>query len=112
TAKNASAKLPVMFWIYGGGFTEGSTSIAVYDGVELAKKGVVVVSANYRVGPLGFLAHPELTQESDHASSGNYGLLDQIAALRWMQKNIAAFGGDPNQITIFGQSAGAISVAD
>ena len=112
TAKNASAKQPVMFWIYGGGFTEGSTSVAVYDGAELAKKGVVVVSANYRVGPLGFLAHPELTKESDHAASGNYGLLDQIAALRWVQKNIAAFGGDPNQVTIFGQSAGAISVAN
>jgi para-nitrobenzyl esterase len=112
TAKNASAKQPVMFWIYGGGFTEGSGAIAVYDGAELAKKGVVVVTANYRVGPLGFLAHPELTRESDHASSGNYGLLDQVAALRWVQRNIAGFGGDPAQVTIFGQSAGAISVAD
>jgi para-nitrobenzyl esterase len=112
TAKNASAKHPVMFWIYGGAFAEGSSSVAVYDGAELAKKGVVVVVANYRVGPLGFLAHPELTRESEHSSSGNYGLLDQIAALRWVQKNIAAFGGDPAQVTIFGQSAGAISVAD
>jgi para-nitrobenzyl esterase len=112
TAKNAAAKHPVMFWIYGGAFTEGSSSVAVYDGAELAKKGVVVVTANYRVGPLGFLAHPELTRESEHSSSGNYGLLDQIAALRWVQKNIAAFGGDPSQVTIFGQSAGAISVAD
>ena len=111
TAKNANAKHPVMFWIYGGGFTEGSGAVAVYDGAELAKKGVVVVSANYRVGPLGFLAHPELTRESDRAASGNYGLLDQIAALRWVQKNIAAFGGDPAQVTIFGQSAGALSVA-
>ena len=110
-AKNASAKLPVMFWIYGGGFTEGSSSVAVYDGAELAKKGVIVVTANYRVGPLGFLAHPGLTKESDRAASGNYGLLDQIAALRWVQRNIAAFGGDPGQVTIFGQSAGAISVA-
>ena len=112
TAKNANAKQPVMFWIYGGAFSEGSSSVAVYDGAELAKKGVVVVSANYRVGPLGFLAHPELTRESGRSSSGNYGLLDQIAALRWVQTNIAAFGGDPSQVTIFGQSAGAISVAD
>src|SRR5262245_26321210 len=111
TAKNATAKHPVMFWIYGGGFSEGSGGIAVYDGAELARKGVIVVTANYRVGPLGFLAHPELTKESEHSSSGNYGLLDQIAALRWVQKNIAAFGGDPSQVTIFGQSAGAISVA-
>ena len=108
-AKNASAKLPVMVWIYGGGFTEGSSAIAVYDGAELAKKGVIVVTLNYRVGPLGFLAHPELTRES--GTSGNYGLLDQIAALMWVQKNIARFGGDPAQVTIFGQSAGAMSVA-
>ena len=112
TAKNAGAKHPVMFWIYGGAFAEGSGAIAVYDGAELARKGVVVVTANYRVGPLGFLAHPELTKESEHSASGNYGLLDQIAALRWVQKNIAGFGGDPSQVTIFGQSAGAISVAD
>ena len=111
TAKNASAKYPVLFWIYGGAFTEGSSSIAVYDGAELAKKGIIVVTANYRVGPLGFLAHPELTKESERGASGNYGLLDQIAALRWVQKNIAAFGGDPSQVTIVGQSAGAISVA-
>ena len=110
-AKNGNAKQPVMFWIYGGAFTEGSSDIAVYNGAELAKKGVVVVTANYRVGPLGFLAHPELTRESDRRTSGNYGLLDQIAALRWVQKNIAGFGGDPNQVTIFGQSAGALSVA-
>src|SRR6185503_9727961 len=110
-AKNGTAKLPVMFWIYGGGFNEGSSSVAVYDGTELAKKGVIVVSVNYRVGPLGFLTHPELTKESEHQSSGNYGLLDQIAALRWVRDNIAAFGGDPNQVTIFGQSAGALSVA-
>ena len=109
-AKNASVKLPVMVWIYGGAFTEGSSAIAVYDGAELAKKGVIVVTLNYRVGPLGFLAHPELTRES--GTSGNYGLLDQIAALKWVQKNIARFGGDPAQVTIFGQSAGAISVAD
>jgi para-nitrobenzyl esterase len=110
-AKNAGAKLPVMFWIYGGAFTEGSSAVAVYNGAELAKKGVIVVTANYRVGPLGFLAHPDLTAESGRGSSGNYGLLDQIAALRWVQKNIGAFGGDPAQVTIFGQSAGALSVA-
>jgi para-nitrobenzyl esterase len=84
--------------------------VAVYDGTALAGKGVIVVSLNYRVGPLGFLAHPELTKESEHGSSGNYGLLDQIAALQWVQRNIAAFGGDPMQVTIFGQSAGALSV--
>jgi para-nitrobenzyl esterase len=110
-ADAATARLPVMFWIYGGGFTEGSTAVAVYDGAELAKKGVVVVSANYRLGPLGFLAHPELTAESPRRSSGNYGLLDQIAALRWVKTNIAAFGGDPDRVTLFGQSAGAMSVA-
>ena len=110
-AKNANARLPVMFWIYGGAFNEGSGAIAVYNGAELAKKGVVVVTANYRVGPLGFLAHPELTKESEHRTSGNYGLLDQIAALRWVQKHISGFGGDPRQVTIFGQSAGALSVA-
>ena len=109
-AKSANARLPVMFWIYGGGFNEGSSSVAVYDGTELARKGVIVVSMNYRVGPLGFLAHPELTNESEHRSSGNYGLLDQIAALQWVNRNVAAFGGDPSQVTIFGQSAGAISV--
>ena len=111
-ARNTSARLPVMVWIYGGAFTEGSSAIAVYDGTELAKKGVVVVTLNYRVGPLGFLAHPELSKESPRGSSGNYGLLDQIAALTWVQKNIAGFGGDPKQVTIFGQSAGAISVAE
>ncbi len=111
-AKSATAKLPVMFWIYGGGFNEGSSSVAVYDGAELAKKGIIVVSVNYRVGPLGFLAHPELTKESAHHASGNYGLLDQIAALQWVHDNISGFGGDPAQVTIFGQSAGAISVVD
>jgi para-nitrobenzyl esterase len=110
-AKNNGARQPVMFWIYGGAFNEGSSAVSVYHGAELAKKGVVVVTANYRVGPLGFLAHPELTRESANKTSGNYGLLDQIAALRWVQKNIAGFGGDPNQVTIFGQSAGALSVA-
>jgi para-nitrobenzyl esterase len=110
-ARTPGDRMPVMFWIYGGGFNEGSSSVAVYDGTELARKGVIVVSVNYRVGPLGFFTHPELTRESEHRSSGNYGLLDQIAALRWVRDNIAAFGGDPKQVTIFGQSAGAISVA-
>jgi para-nitrobenzyl esterase len=110
TAKNGNARMPVMFWIHGGAFTEGSSAIAVYNGAELAKKRVVVVTANYRLGPLGFLAHPDLSSESDSRTSGNYGLLDQIAALRWVQRNIAAFGGDPKQVTIFGQSAGALSV--
>ena len=109
-AKTASEKRPVMVWMYGGGFNEGASSIAVYDGAALAKKGVVLVSMNYRVGALGFLVYPELTKESEHHSSGNYGLLDQIAALEWVHKNIAAFGGDPNKVTIFGQSAGALSV--
>jgi para-nitrobenzyl esterase len=110
-APRANAKLPVMFWIYGGGFNEGSGQVAVYDGTALAKKGVIVVSVNYRVGPLGFFVHPELSQESEHHVSGNYGILDQIAALQWVHRNIAAFGGDPDRVTIFGQSAGALSVA-
>jgi para-nitrobenzyl esterase len=111
-AKSASEKQAVMVFIYGGGFNEGSSSVPVYTGAELARKGAVVVTLNYRVGPLGFLVYPELTKESPHHSSGNYGLLDQIAALKWVQRNIAAFGGDPNRVMIFGQSAGAISVAD
>lgn len=112
TAKGPNVKEAVMFYIFGGGFTEGSGAVAVYKGNELAKKGVVVVTINYRVGPLGFLVHPELTKESEHHSSGNYGLLDQIAALHWVQRNIAAFGGDPRKVMILGQSAGAMSVAD
>jgi para-nitrobenzyl esterase len=110
-AKSQDEKRPVMVYIYGGGFTEGSNAVAVYDGEALARKGVVQVGINYRLGPLGFLAHPELTKESEHRSSGNYGLLDQVAALRWVHDNIAVFGGDPEQVTIFGQSAGAMSVA-
>jgi len=111
-AKSPREKQAVMVYIYGGGFSEGSGSVAVYNGSELAKKGVVVATINYRVGPIGFLIHPELTKESEHHSSGNYGLLDQIAALQWVHRNIAAFGGDPEKVTIFGQSAGAISVVD
>ncbi|MBU6443169.1 MAG: carboxylesterase family protein [Alphaproteobacteria bacterium] len=110
-AKTASARLPVLVWIYGGGFTQGATSIPTYSGRHLAQKGVVVVSIAYRVGPFGFLAHPELTAQSQHHSSGDYGLLDQIAGLEWVKHNIAAFGGNPDQVTIFGESAGGISVS-
>ena len=110
-AKSADARLPVLVWIYGGGFSFGSTSTPTHNGEHLARKGVVLVTLNYRVGPLGFLAHPELSAESPQHVSGNYGLLDQIAGLKWVQKNIAAFGGDPKQVTIFGESAGGISVS-
>lgn len=109
-AQAASEKSPVYVFIYGGGFQEGSTAVPVYDGEGLARKGLVVVTMNYRVGLLGFLALPELSKESGHNASGNYGLLDQIAALRWVRKNIAAFGGDPDRVTIAGQSAGGTSV--
>ncbi len=110
-AKSAADRLPVLVWIYGGGFSFGSTSTPVHNGEHLARKGVVLVSINYRVGPLGFLAHPELSAESPQHVSGNYGLLDQIAGLRWVRRNIAAFGGDPEKVTIFGESAGGISVS-
>jgi para-nitrobenzyl esterase len=110
-AKSAKDRIPVLVWIYGGGFTAGSTSDASYNGANLAKKGVVLVSIAYRVGQLGFLAHPELSAESRNHVSGNYGLLDQIAGLQWVKKNIAAFGGDPDKVTIFGESAGGISVS-
>jgi para-nitrobenzyl esterase len=103
-----AATLPVLFWIYGGGFTEGSGAVPVYNGAHLARQGLIVVNVNYRVGALGFMAHPELTAEQGGAS-GNYGLQDQIAALRWVRDNIAAFGGDPTRVTIAGQSAGAMS---
>ena len=111
-AKSPGEKQAVMVFLYGGGFSEGSSSVAVYNGSALARKGVVVATPNYRVGPLGFLVYPGLTKESEHHSSGNYGLLDQIAALRWVQRNIRTFGGDPARVTIIGQSDGAISVAD
>ncbi|HXB09294.1 MAG TPA: carboxylesterase family protein, partial [Puia sp.] len=103
-------KRPVLLWIYGGGFGSGGANVPIYDGEAMAKKGVVFVSINYRVGIFGFFAHPALTRESGHGASGNYGLLDQIAALKWVRKNIAAFGGDPANVTIAGQSAGSISV--
>jgi len=110
-AKSAKEKLPVLVWIYGGGFSFGSTAEPVHNGEHLARKGVVLVSIAYRVGQIGFLAHPELSAENPHGVSGNYGLLDQIAALKWIQNNIAAFGGDPGKVTIFGESAGGISVS-
>jgi para-nitrobenzyl esterase len=109
--KSAKERLPVIVWIYGGGYINGSASMPLYWGDRLAHKGVIVVTIAYRLGPLGFLAHPELTRESPHHSSGNYGLMDQIAALEWIQRNIAAFGGDPKNVTIAGQSSGAISVS-
>lgn len=109
-AKSPQEGRPVMVWIHGGALTRGSGSTAIYDGEELAKQGVVLVTINYRLGVFGFLAHPELTQESDRHSSGNYGILDQIAALEWVQKNIMNFGGDPKRVTIFGESAGSWSV--
>ncbi|MBX5462774.1 MAG: carboxylesterase family protein [Steroidobacteraceae bacterium] len=106
-AASASARLPVLVWIYGGAYTEGAGSTPYNHGDTFAAKGVVYVSFNYRLGSLGFLAHPELTKESPHKASGNYALADAIAALQWVQKNIAAFGGDPDNVTIFGESAGA-----
>ncbi len=109
-AKSAKDKLPVFVWIYGGGFSSGSAACAVYDGEEMAKKGIIFVSINYRVGVFGFMAHPELSKETSNNVSGNYGLLDQIAALVWLKKNIEAFGGDPQKVTIAGQSAGSMSV--
>jgi para-nitrobenzyl esterase len=110
-AKTTADRLPVMFWIHGGGFRDGYGSMALHDGEEVAKKGVTVVTINYRLGVIGFFAHPELTRESGHKASGNYGLMDDIAALQWVQRNIAAFGGDPAKVTIFGQSAGSASVS-
>jgi para-nitrobenzyl esterase len=109
--KSASDGIPVLVWIYGGGFNGGATSEPVYSGEKLARKGVVLVSIAYRVGQLGFMAHPELSKESPDHVSGNYGLLDMIAGLQWIQKNIAVFGGDPTKVTIFGESAGGIAVS-
>lgn len=109
-AKSAGDKRPVMVWIHGGGYTRGTGATPTYNGEVLAKKGVVVVTINYRLGVFGFMAHPELTRESPQHASGNYGLLDMVAALKWVQKNIAAFGGDPKRVTIFGESAGSSAV--
>jgi len=109
-AKSANERRPVIVWIYGGGFVSGGSGVPIYDGEAMAKKGTVFVSINYRVGIFGFFAHPELTKESSHNASGNYGLMDQIAALKWVQRNISSFGGDPGNVTIAGQSAGSMSV--
>lgn len=109
-AADAGAALPVMVWYHGGGHNAGAGSPRIFDGAALARRGVVLVTLNYRLGPFGFLAHPALTAESPRASSGNYGLLDQIAALEWVRDNAAAFGGDPGNVTIFGQSAGSWTV--
>jgi len=111
-AKSAKDKRPVMVWIYGGGYYTGSGSQAMYDGEALAKKGAVIVTLNYRLGTFGFFSYPELTKESDRRGAANFGVMDGIAALEWVQKNIAAFGGDPKNVTIFGESAGAGMVAN
>ena len=103
-------KAPVFFWIHGGALSGGSGSEPLYDGTKLAERGIVVVTINYRLGPLGFLVHPALSAESRRNISGNYGLLDQIEALGWVKRNIAAFGGDPANVTIAGESAGGLSV--
>ena len=110
-AEDARDRLPVMVYFYGGAFTDGGGAPALYDGTALAERGAVVVTMNYRLGPLGFLAHPLLTAESAAKSSGNYGILDMVASLQWVQDNIAALGGDPDNVTIFGQSAGAMAIA-
>lgn len=112
TPANRNTKgLPVLVYFYGGGFVAGDASEPRYDGASMAKKGIVVLTVNYRLNIFGFLAHPELSKESPYKASGNYGLLDQAAALKWVQKNIAAFGGDPKRVTIAGESAGSISVS-
>lgn len=106
------AKLPVMVWIYGGSFVRGGAALPYYDGTDLAKHGVIVVTLNYRLGWLGFFNHPTLAAENPNEPHGNYGLMDQVAALAWVKKNIALFGGDPDNVTIFGESAGGMSVND
>ena len=110
-AKSANEKLPVLVYFYGGGFVAGDGSEGRYDGESMARKGIVALTVNYRLGVFGFMAHPELTKESPNKSSSNYGYLDQSAALRWVQQNIAAFGGDPKRVTIAGESAGSASVS-
>jgi para-nitrobenzyl esterase len=110
-AKSGRERLPVLVYFYGGGFVAGDGSEPRYDGASMAGKGIVAVTVNYRLGIFGFFAHPELTKESPNKASGKYGLLDQAAALKWVQQNIAAFGGDPKRVTIAGESAGSISVS-
>src|SRR5579872_112400 len=109
-ARTPGERRPVLVWIYGGGFSSGGGNVPIYDGTAMARKGIIFVSINYRVGIFGFFSDPELSSESGHQASGNYGLMDQIAALKWVRNNIAAFGGDPNNVTIAGQSAGSMSV--
>src|SRR5262249_25499177 len=109
-AEKSSRALPVMVWIYGGGFVNGGSSPAVYDGSQFAKQGIVLVSFNYRLGRFGFFAHPALSAEHPGEPLGNYAFMDQIAALQWVQKNISAFGGNPKDVTVFGESAGGMSV--
>ena len=111
TAKSSKDKLPVLVYFYGGGFAAGDGSEPRYEGASMARKGIVAVTVNYRLSVFGFFAHPELTKESPHHASGNYGLMDQSAALRWVKQNIAAFGGDPKRVTIAGESAGSVSVS-
>ena len=108
--EKTDATAPVMVWFHGGAHTGGFAHVELFDGTELARQGVVVVTVNYRLGPWGFLAHPALAEESEHNSTGNYGLMDKIAALKWVQKNIRSFGGNPDNVTLFGQSAGSSSV--
>jgi para-nitrobenzyl esterase len=110
-AASSGERLPVLVYFYGGGFIAGDASEPRYDGASMARRGIVVVTTNYRLGVFGFFAHPELTAESPHHAAGNYGLMDQTAALRWVQANIAAFGGDPRRVTIAGESAGSFSVS-
>jgi para-nitrobenzyl esterase len=110
-ANSATERLPVLVYFYGGGFVAGDGSEPRYDGESMARKGIVALTVNYRLGAFGFMAHPELTRESPHRASGNYGLLDQAATLKWVRENIAAFGGDPERVTIAGESAGSISVS-
>ncbi|MFC1495718.1 carboxylesterase family protein, partial [Thermodesulfobacteriota bacterium] len=109
-AKKVNEKLPVIYWVHGGGYSGGSTSTPMYDGTGFAKKGVVFVSVAYRLGPFGFLAHPELSSESGHGS-GTYGMLDMIEGLKWVRENVAEFGGDPSNVTVFGHSAGGAAVS-
>ena len=109
-AARAGERRPVMVYFFGGAFTEGAGSVPLYDGDALARKGAVVVTMNYRLGPYGFFAHPALTAESPHKASGNYGIMDMVASLQWVKRNIAAFGGDPGNVTVFGQSAGAMAI--
>jgi para-nitrobenzyl esterase len=110
-APGENTRLPIMVWIHGGGFVAGSGAEPRYDGARLAARGIVVVTINHRLNALGFLAHPELTAESDHHSSGAYGMLDLVAALRWVKRNIAVFGGDPDRVTIAGESAGSMAAS-